>query len=55
MSIGLRRGLRLLGRVLRIVVLCFAALGPGAPPPPPAPRRDPEAQVDSAAETDRVP
>jgi hypothetical protein len=53
MSRAWRRALRQFGRILRLLVLCFAALGPGAPPPPPAPRRDPEAQVDSSDEDDR--
>jgi hypothetical protein len=51
----LRRGLRRLGRMLRLLVFCLAALGPGAPPPPLTPRRDPEAQVDESDEDDRVP
>lgn len=50
-----RRSLRRLGRALRLVVLCFAALGPGAPPPPPNPRRQAEVQVDGADEDDGVP
>jgi hypothetical protein len=32
-----RRALRLLGRGLRLLVICLGALGPGAPPPPPPP------------------
>jgi hypothetical protein len=54
MNRALRRGLRQLGRILRLLVLCFAALGPGAPPPPPTPRRDPAAQVDGS-DDDRIP
>ena len=55
MTRALRRGLRSIGRMLRLLVVCFAALGPGAPPPPPAPRRDTQVQVDGADDDDRVP
>jgi hypothetical protein len=48
----LRRALRLLGRALRLLVLCLGALGPGMPPPPPVPRRQQEVQVDGAEEDD---
>lgn len=49
------RVLRLFGRGLRVLLLCFAALGPGAPPPPPPPRRQQEVQVDGADEDDVQP
>jgi hypothetical protein len=48
----LRRALYRVGRVLRLAVLMFAALGPTAPPPPPPAPQKIEARESSSSEED---
>lgn len=48
-----RRMLSIAWRIVRIVLIGFAAMGPNAPPPPPRPPPPIELRVDDSAPSNR--